>query len=194
LLDTGGDGDFDYRLANGVPTAPIFGLGPVGPLVSELFDISSGQLISQQPLNGVPSVQFDANPFFTNIMVLPVNAADIGLAAAGGNINFLVQTTSRDAVESEGKYVDRSPLMRYDPARPALQFSAPNAAAPAYVDRPGTAIEVKIDPAGYPFNPPAGVLVLHYHNRRGSRASIVAVNYRWPSTVYLPIIAQSATP
>jgi hypothetical protein len=151
-------------------------------------------LVSEQPLNGVSPASFDTEPFFTNVMVLAVKAADIGLGALGGNVNFLVQTTSADVVESEGEYIDRSPLMRYDPARPAVRFSAPTALAPAYLDQPGTTIEVTADPAGYSANPPAGILVFHHHNRSGSRTSVVNVNLRWPTTIYLPIVDQGATP
>ena len=192
LLDTDGDGQFEYRLANGSPTAPIFGLGSIGPLVSELYDLSSGQLISQQPLNAVPPAQYDANPFFNNVMVLPVKLADLGVAAGGGNISFEVQTTSADLPETAGSYIDRSPLMRYDPVRPALLFSPPGAAAPMYLERPGAAVDVAVNPAGYPFNPPAGVLVLHHHNFSSERVSVVNLFYRWPSTSYLPIIDQGA--
>jgi hypothetical protein len=194
LLDTDGNGEFDYRLVNGTPTAPLFAAGPAGPLVSELYDISSGQLIAQQPLNGVPPTSFDTNPFFSNVMVLPVKAADIGLGASGGNINFLVQTTSTDTVDSAGEYVDVSPTMHFDPARPALLFSPPNAAAPAYLDQAQTAIEVEAHQAGYPRNPPAGVLILHHHARSDSHTSTVNINYRWPVTVYLPLIEQRAVP
>ena len=40
LLDTNNDGKYEYRLANGTPTVPIFGSGPVGPLVSERMDLN----------------------------------------------------------------------------------------------------------------------------------------------------------
>ena len=102
LLDVNHDGRYEYRLANGTPTAPIFGVGPVGPLVSELYDSASGRLLAQQPLNGVPATAFDTNLFFGNAMILPVRLADLGLGTTGGNIDFVVQTESTDTVEGQG--------------------------------------------------------------------------------------------
>jgi len=140
----------------------------------------------------VLSAQYDTNPFFSNVLVLPVKAGDLGLAAGGGNISFEVQTTSADLAETGGRFIDRSPLMHYDPVRPALLFSSPAAAAPMYLDRPGTAVDVAVNPAGYLFNPPAGILILHHHNFSSERVSVVNLFYRWPSTSYLPIIDQRA--
>ncbi len=194
LLDVNHDGRYEYRLANGIPTAPVFGVGPVGPLVSELYDSASGRLLAQQPLNGVPATAFDTNLFFGNAMILPVRLADLGLGTTGGNIDFVVQTESTDTVEGQGGFVDRSPILHYDPARPALLFSAPNALAPMYLDRPDTAVGVTVNPAGYPFNPPAGVLVIHNHNGSGAHATIISVDYRWPHAGYLPFIGQRAAP
>ena len=194
LLDTNNDGKYEYRLANGTPTVPIFGSGPVGPLVSELYEISTDRLVGQQPLNGVSPAQFDTNPFFGNAMILPVKLADLGLKAAGGTINFVVQTTSTDTLEGQGGYIDRSPVLHYEPARPALQFSAPNAAPPMYLDRPGTAVEIALDPSAYAINPPAGVLIIHNHNASGAHAEVAGVSYRWPFAGFLPFIGQRAIP
>ena len=194
LVDVNHDGRYEYRLVNGTPTAPVFGVGPVGPLVSELYDSASGRLLAQQPLNGVPATAFDTNLFFGNAMILPVRLADLGLGATGGNIDFVVQTESTDTVEGVGGFVDRSPVLHYDPARPALSFSAPNALAPMYLDRPDTVVGVTVNPRGYPFYPPAGVLVFHNHNGSGARATVISVDYRWPHTGYLPFIGQRAAP
>jgi hypothetical protein len=198
LLDTNDDGKYEFRLANGTPTPPIFGSGPVGPLLSQLYDTATGQIIAQQPLNGVDPLQFDSNLYFTNALVLPVRLADLGLSPGGGTIHFVVQTTSADTLESEGRFIDRTPVLRYDPSRPALRFSPPPAAAQAYLDQEGAEIAVALEPAGYPFNPPAGVLVLHHHNGRATpantRGDTVLINYRWPWTSYLPIIRLRAQP
>lgn len=194
LLDTNNDGKYEYRLANGTPTPPIFGSGPIGPLVAELYDLSNGRLLAQQPLNGVSPTRFETNPFFGNAMILPVKVADLGLKAAGGNLNFVVQTTSTDTQEGEGGYIDRSPVLHYDAARPAFLFSAPNAAAPLYLDRPDTTVDVAVDPISYALNPPAGVLAIHNHNSSGTRTEVVSVSYRWPFAGYLPFIGQRAQP
>jgi hypothetical protein len=63
-----------------------------------------------------------------------------------------------------------------------------------YLDRHGAAVDVAVNPGGYPSNPPAGVLVLHHHNRSSARVSIVNIHYRWPYTSYLPIIGQRTKP
>jgi hypothetical protein len=192
LLDTDDDPEFDYRLVNGTPIAPVIGAGPVGPFIAELFDLATGESAGQEPLNGVSPSAYDTNPFFNNGMVLPVRAALLGLGAGGGDVAFVVQTTSSDAVAADGSTVDRSPLLHYNPARPALTFSAPMAAAQAYRDQPGGQIAVTAHGANYPYNPPGGILVLHHHNGRGARAEVIAVDYRWPAAAYLPIIGRGA--
>lgn len=194
LLDADNDGKYEYRLANGTPTPPIFGVGPVGPLVSELYDTATGRLLAQQPINGVSPAAFDTNLFFGNVMVLPVRLADLDILAAGGNLGFVVQTASTDALEGQGGGVDRSPVLHYDLARPALLFSTPDAAPPMYLDRPETSVKIAINPTGYLFNPPRGLLVIHSHNAAGAHAQVVSVSYRWPFTGYLPFIGQRAGP
>jgi hypothetical protein len=194
LLDTDGDGMHDYRLANSSPSLPVFGSGPVGPLTAELYDSKTGASIARQPLNGVDPAHYDTSPFFNNTMLLPVKAAELGISADSGAFTFVVQTTSTDPVDGGAKIVDRSPVLRYDLGRPALQFSPPETAAPLYWDRAGATVGVRLNSQGYPQNPAGGVLVLHHHNRSGSRASIVTIDYRWPWTVYLPIIDQRAAP
>jgi hypothetical protein len=194
MLDMNNDGIYEYRVANGTPTVPIFGSGPVGPLVSELYDMATGRVVSQQPLNGVSTALFDSNPFFGNTMILPVKLADLGLNTAGSSFKFYVDTLSADALKSQAGNVDVSPVLTYDPARPALQFSVPNAAAPLYLDRPDTAVEVALDPWAYAINPPAGVLVIHNHNASGAHAEVAGVSYRWPFAGFLPFIGQRAIP
>jgi subtilisin family serine protease len=192
LLDTDRDGEYDFRLANGTPIAPVIGAGPVGPLIAELYDLSTGEAIAQEPLNGVSPAAYDTNAFFNNVMVLPVRIADLGPGAGTGDIAFMLQTTSLDAVAEAGSYIDRSPVLHYNPARPALTFSAPTAAAQTYLDQPRAQVAITAHGVNYPFNPPGGVLVLHHHNERGARAEVILLDYRWPAAAYLPIIGRGA--
>jgi hypothetical protein len=104
----------------------------------------------------------------------------------------MMQTTSSDAIAEAGSYVDRSPVLHYNPARPALTFSAPTAAAQTYLDQPLAQIAITAHGVNYPFNPPGGVLVLHHHNARGLRAEVIRLDYRWPAAAYLPIIGRGA--
>jgi hypothetical protein len=198
LLDTNGDGEHDFRVTNGTPPVPAFGAGPVGPLVSQIYDLGTGQLVAQQPLNSVDPTLFDTNLFFTNALVLPVRLADVGIGPNGGTISFVVQTTSADTLKSEGKFIDRTPVLRFDPLRPALSFSPAPVEGPVYRDRHGGQLDVRVNGDVFPFQPPAGVLVIHHHNgspgTTDSRADAIAIDYRWPWTMYLPVVKQLAAP
>ena len=46
-----------------------------------------------------------------------------------------------------------------------------------YLDKPGTVVEVTLDPRAYILNQPAGVLVIHNHNSSGAHDEILGVSY-----------------
>jgi hypothetical protein len=193
-LDVDEDGQYDYRLANGSPIAAIFGMGPGGPLTSELYDGVSGQQLAQQPLNGIWPQRYDSSPFVSSVMVLPVRLADLELPLKGGRIRFMVQTSSLDMAGSGVRYVDQTPLMQYDVAQPALTFSPPGAAAPLYADQPGTEIDVAFNAVGHSYSPASGVLILHHHNEGLAQAAAITVEARAPFRLYMPIVREQAAP
>jgi hypothetical protein len=193
-LDVDGDSEYEYRLANNSPIAAIFGMGPGGPLTSELYDGPSGMPLAQQPLNGIEPQRFDSNPFFNSVMVLPVRLADMELPDTGGRIRFMIQTISFDTAGSGVRFVDQTPIMHYNIAQPALTFSAPGAADPAYLDQPDTAIDVTFQAAGHSYSPALGVLILHHHNDGLAQATTVGIEARSPFRLFMPIVREQATP
>jgi hypothetical protein len=193
-LDVDGDSAYEYRLTNSSPIAAIFGMGPGGPLISELYDGTSGQSLAQQPLNGILPQRYDSNLFFTSVMVLPVRLADIDLPTEGGRIRFMIQTSSFDSAGGGVRFVDATPVMQYDAAHPALTFSPPGEAAPLYGDQPGTEIDVAFHAAGHTYSPVSGVLILHHNNDGLTQAATVAVEARAPFRLFMPVVREQATP
>ncbi len=193
LLDLNNDGKYDYRLINGSPSAPFFGVGPSSPLVSQLYDLSSGRLVGQEPLNGMQPEQFDAGLFFSNVLVLPVKIADLDFGAGVQHFSFIVISSSSDSAGNGNQPIDTTPILRYAIEQPALHFRPPPATAPLYLDQQGATIEVQANPAGYPYSPPGGVLILHHHNSSAAQAEVVDVAFRWPASIYLPAIIQRST-
>jgi hypothetical protein len=193
-LDTDEDGQYEYRLANSSPISAIFGLGPGGPLTSELYDGASGQSLAQLPINGIAPQSYDSNPFFSTVMVLPVRLADLELSREGARIRFMIQTTSYDTAGGGVRYVDQTPVMQYDVAQPALTFSPPGLEAPLYADRPGTSINVAFHAVGHTYSPALGVLVLHHHNEGLAQASAVTAEAAPSFRLFMPIVREQAKP
>jgi subtilisin family serine protease len=132
--------------------------------------------------NVVPPSTADTQPFNSNVIVLPVAAASLGLSDASSKISYRVFSYSYYG----GSYVDDSGTLTYDLARPGVTFSSAAAipGTPAVADLPTTRVTASFNRANFDANRSQGVLVLHHHNVSGTRAEVVAIN---PKT-YLPMI------
>ncbi len=189
LIDVDGDGEDDYQLFN--YDADLYGEFWTGTAYrSRLLDLRTYSGSPEGPLNAVDPVQFDNGLFFSSALVLSVRAGDLGLSAEHGRFAFHLYTTSIDSQDSSVAVIDQTPMLYYDVARPALRFTLAGDAAPLVRDAPQTQIAVQFDPLAQALTPAAGVLILHHHNAAGAQASLVDISYRWPTSVYLPIIGR----
>ncbi len=88
-------------------------------------------------------------------------------------------------------FVDSSPTLTYNAARPGIEFtSSSNRAAanvPAYFDLNGRTIPFRYDRAAFTENGSQGVLLLHHHNARGNRAEVVGFQGRY--RMYAPMVS-----
>ena len=189
LIDVDGDGKDDYQLFN--YDASLYGEFWSGTAYrSRLLDLRTYSGSPQGPLNAVDPVQFDNGLFFSSALVLPVRAGDLGLSAEHARFAFHLYTTSIDSQDTSVVVIDETPTLYYDVARPALRFTLGGDAAPLVRDAPQTQIEVQLDPIAQALTPAAGVLILHHHNAASAQASLVDIDYRWPTNVYLPVIGR----
>lgn len=201
LIDADRDGRDDYVLNEwNLSSANGSGMGDV--FITRVFDASTDQRIGDhfEFVNALPARPLDpltpglnSVPFNTNVLMLPVRAADIGLTDAQSSFNYRVVTYSADRGDTEfigdlvayGTPVETTPTLTYDAARPGLDLANRNLLnVPSYPDLPGTALPVVYDPAAFGQANSRGVLLLHHHNAQGQRAEIIAVGY----AVALPLV------
>lgn len=191
-IDTNRDGTDDFVLFNWDWSSANNGVDPNDVFITLLKDLNTGELFLEDFLNGVPANALNTAPFNTNVMVLPVYAADLGLTNANSAFNYYVVSFSRDASGPEDSVtgffegvVDVSRKGTYNAGDPGLDFTGGVTGVPAYSDLPGEAIPVGYDLPAYVAANSQGVLLLHSHNAVGSHDEVVAVTV---SKNYLPII------
>jgi len=154
-IDTTGSGNYNFALANSDPGGDTW--------VAKLCPTGSGSCHSL-PLNGVAANVRDTVVFGTDVVVLPVSAAALGLGDGNSRFRYRVVTS----------------VHSFDPAQPALWFGGEGylgtaAEQPLFNDLPGQAIVVHYDRALYASDKALGVLLLHHHNAVGARVQVVAL-------------------
>ncbi|MFN3331500.1 MAG: S8 family peptidase [Caldilinea sp.] len=190
LIDVDADGAADVRLFNssreGYATDRFFG----DTFVSALERLRSRQRIVQAPLNALAPPIADTRPFESRVMVLPVRVADLKLSAGQTVISYTVESYHRAFGVQPEDVIDRTPPRRFDLANPALESLAGQTGAPIVSAQPGVELAPKLNLSGYALQPPVGILLFHHHNRVDSQVEVVAIDYQWPASIYLPVVAQ----
>ena len=133
---------------------------------------ANGSVVSTTPedaLNGITPDALDTNMFDTNVMVLPVFAADLGLTAGNATITYQVTTFSN--IDS-GQLIDSTPTLSYNVEKPVYNFAPIDTNGQQTI--PGLPFEFDLTtntiPVTYKIaNVPAGsqappILLIHHHN------------------------------
>ncbi|MFN2496629.1 MAG: S8 family serine peptidase [Pseudonocardiaceae bacterium] len=193
-IDTTGDGAADFE---------VFVKRPEGTdvLVAQTVDLRVPQLptVDLQPING----QFgdvDTGVFDTNVVLLPVSLAALGLDPAAGSApisytagiaGFYTGPQDTDGV------IDTTEVVRFDAVRPALWVEGLGSPALSYLARPGTALVIHRNSEATLAQRSAELvqrstklLVFHPHNVAGERVQLVRV--RVPGV--LPFLESLAVP
>lgn len=188
-IDTNRDGEDDYVLFNWNLGLATGGTDANDVFISYLVNLNDADADpSVQFLNGVPSSTVNTVPFNTNVMMLPVAAADLGLSAASGGFNYTVVSFSRDV---DG-VVDVSPTLTYNPNGPGIVFNGGVADLPAFLDLPGEDIDLSFTRTNYLQNKSQGVLLFHHHNTTGRKVEVVKVISNLPNRIFLPRLINGA--
>jgi subtilisin family serine protease len=162
LIDTDRDGRSDFQLfTSSLPTE----FGPSDVFLTRLRDLRTGQIRNAAYPNLYRADQFDSALFNTNVIEMPVKAADLGLTDA--NATFVYQVTTQIGP----MVIDRSRSHSFNVAGPGLEFGP----ALIFFDLPGRTIPVTFTGAELRANGIAGVLLLHHHNPAGRRDQVVPV-------------------
>ncbi len=195
-FDVDGDEVSDYRLRNSFVRGPN-GEGSVFPdvFVSRLSDFQDVDLV-EGPLNGFTADERDTVPFFSNVMVLPVRAKDLGLTDTHSSFSFRLESV---LLNDPLVVVDQAPAevtptvkrrIAFDAKRPAVDVRDGVPGAPMFTEWAGSELAVHFNSDAYgqsglldcdDFSGECvpsgglGVLLLHHHNMSGAKAQWLPV-------------------
>jgi subtilisin family serine protease len=179
FIDTNRDGTPDFRLLN-VDIGRATGATANDVFITVLANLNTGEVTLQNFLNGVPASAANTVPFNTNVMVLPVNAADLGLTDTNATFDYRIVTVSlgfeeedTDLIVNDLVAVDSTPMLTYNAAAPGLDLSGGEEGVPAYFDLSGGSIPVSLNQEAFEAAGSQGVLLLHHHNATPDRRAEV---------------------
>jgi subtilisin family serine protease len=109
----------------------------------------------------------DTVVFNTNVVVLPVQKADIGLSAAQTAFTYRVR------IGTGSTPIDQTALLSYNTAKPGMSFTSDRNAAFGFADTPSNTLAVVYDKAAFTAAGSKGILLLHLHNENGKHEEIV---------------------
>ena len=186
FIDVNGDSIDDYRLFNSNRDGYLSEFLGSDSFVSALENLRTNVVVALQPLNGQAVAVGDSRPYLSRALVLPVRVADLQLPPGRTTIDYRVESYHLYLGDRPEQIIDELGTRRFDLAHPALDLLGGKAGAPTVPDEPGRTIAAKLDLVGYGTARPGGVLVVHHHNRPEAQVDVVALDYRWPATLYLP--------
>ncbi|MDR2254844.1 MAG: S8 family serine peptidase [Arthrobacter sp.] len=153
LFDTNGDGKVDYA-------AYTTGADDLDLTLVTLVNVATGKAVDQQVLNNRLG-DTDMNSYDTNVAVLPVSLAAMGLnKSTASKLRYRVNTWSqynRDA-DGESVPVDSTGWIAFNPFAPGVDV---NTGATTVADLPGRKLQVSLSDTSQK------LLLLHHHNATG---------------------------
>ncbi|HEU4323532.1 MAG TPA: S8 family serine peptidase [Roseiflexaceae bacterium] len=132
--------------------------------------------IDQYYVNVVSPDTADTQPYNTNVVVLAVDAVDLGLTDAKSRFRYSILSDSNGV---DNAVFDYTPELRYDVSRPGFKFNNGFLGLSAYQDLPGATIPFTFNQGNFRANGSEGILLLHHHNTTGTRAQIFQLHNRF---------------
>jgi subtilisin family serine protease len=139
----------------------------------------TGGLTADSFLNNVGPSSLETVVYNNNMMVIPVNAAALGLTTANAKFNYRITTQSRGF----GGIIDTLSTRTYDAANPGFNLTGGVAGLPLYADLNGGSVPVNYNKASYLANGSQGLLLFHHHNSFGAHDQILSVQDPTATTV-----------
>ena len=176
-MDTTGDGVPDFETYVTKPTGSDVLLAVTTDLGAE-----GSPMVDAQPVNG----QFgdvDTNVFDTNVIVLPVTLAALGIDPAAASAPITYTTGVSGFYTGPGDMdgvIDITDPVLFDALTPGLWAQGGGDPALTYLARPGTALVVNRDEEAATAQRAEDLLVIHHHNASGERAQVVDVDAPLP--------------
>jgi subtilisin family serine protease len=161
-VDTDGDGVDDMRVTStDLATFTNTNNDPSDVFIASVCN-SAGANCKSSFLNGNDASVADTVPFNTNVMILPVKAADLELTATRSAIGYRVRIGN-----------NLMPRQSYDVAKPGMSFSSAATAPIGFSDNAATTINVAYDKTAFTNAKSQGILLLHLHNELGKHEELV---------------------
>jgi hypothetical protein len=171
LIDTDGDGTYDYSLFNSNYGA-IEISSATDTFISVLKDLKTNKNYVTGPTNVFAADVRDTAPFNTNILVMPVQASLIGLTDAGAEFYYMVKALSSSP--DANIPMDTTPRVEFNAARPMVDTTSTGIESTPFHPDNTDSLSVKVDIASLKKNPAAGgMMLLHHMNKSGARLEII---------------------
>ena len=166
-IDVNRDGEYDYEVFVTKPE-------DTDVLVAGTVDLNTGETVDIQGVNGGVFGDVDTNVFDTNVIVLPVTLAALGIDPDADAAPLDYRVSMAGFYPSPGPLVDAMPPVRFDPLNPGLRVEGTTSSL-LFGAQGGTQLVVHRDAAALGGDGTGSLLVLNLHNASGRRAAVVPV-------------------
>src|SRR5262249_14686205 len=165
---------------DGVPDAVLFNTRLAGQdiFVSVLLDLRTFDVLDIEAVNNLLG-DVDTAEFNSDTLVLPVALGALpGVRAGHSRIRYGVASFSAfslDPIDLVGMDANAHLIhpLSFDVLRPGITVTNGHSPAVLYRDMPNGALVMRRDTPAYLADHGLGVLMVHYHNRVGSKAQVV---------------------
>lgn len=180
-IDTNGDGQADAVLYNARYNAQDI-------MVSQLLDLNTGMVLDTQPINDRFG-DVDTALFDSDTLVMPVAVSALPKLAVNGRIRYGVASYSNETagpidtvgLDAAGNLSKPLSINPYHPGIAVYGSVDGTTNGLLYADAPGTLLQVRRDAQRYPQDGGLGVLMVHFHNKVGNKAQVVALKSTAPA-------------
>lgn len=181
-LDTNRDGTADFLLTNTDEGTFTFNF-PTDAFVGVLHDLNTSDQTLQAPINNFSPTDRATAAFLTNVALLTVRAADLGLAPGASAFEYSVAIHSRLGAGG----IARTPpaprrakalggtVLTYDPTAPGLTFTGGQEVPPLFPDLGGAHVPVEFHLTAFSARGSLGLLLLHHHGSPDQRSEVVGI-------------------
>jgi len=138
-----------------------------------------GALTLDSFINNLAPSSLETVVYNTNQIIIPVNAAALGLTTANAKFNYRITTTSRGFAGT----IDTLTTRTYDAANPGFDVTGGLTGLPVYSDLNGGAIPVNYNKANLTANGTTGLLLLHHNNAFGAHDQVLSLQEPTATTV-----------
>ncbi len=168
-IDVDRDSVYDFVLYN-TDLGTATGADPSDEFVTVLYNLKTRTGTIVEDIFGLPTDNgINTAIYNSNLIVMPVPAARLGLTPAQPSFNYYVESYNNNEL------VDESAIYPFSAVRAGLDFSGGYPGLPIWYDLNGSPLTVNFSEAAYDADQGKGVLLFHHTNGLGNQVEIVTV-------------------